>query len=130
MVTLKNTLLAPSKPKTRGVELRKFQVLGSGKNIRTNFFSYPPPPPGGTPRKKSCTSVPGIFFYPPPPGRTYEPTVSLHPKLGFRQGDSLSPLLFDVVAVLLIYDIKSLKVKLILLLYVDDILFCMPGRGA
>ena len=31
---------------------------------------------------------------------------------------------------LLIYDIKSLKIELVLLLYADDILLCVPGRGS
>ena len=38
-------------------------------------------------------------------------------------------MLFDVITVLLIFDIKSLKVELSILLYLDDILFCVPVCG-
>ena len=50
---------------TRGVELRKFQVLGS-KKIFTQIFFHTLPL-RGYPPKKSCTPVPGIFFSTPPP---------------------------------------------------------------
>ena len=53
----------------RGVELRKFQVLGSGKNIRANFFVPPPPPPPGVPPKKKLYAGTRNFFLPPPPSR-------------------------------------------------------------
>ena len=74
----------------------------------------------------SVMSAPILFCV----GRSFEPTVVLHPRSGIRQGDPLSPLLFDVITVLLIYDIKSLKIELVLLLYADDILLCVPGRGS
>ena len=47
---------------TRGVDLRKFQVPGSRKNFRVNFFSYPPPP------KKKLYAGTRFFFLTPPPG--------------------------------------------------------------
>ena len=39
-------------------------------------------------------------------------------------------MLFDVITVLLIFDVKSLKIEMSILLYADDILFCVPGCGA
>ena len=63
-------------------------------------------------------------------GKSVEPSVQLRPGSGIRQGVPLSPILLDVITVLLIYDIKSLKIQLTILLYTDDILFCVPGRGA
>ena len=74
----------------------------------------------------SVMSAPILFCV----GRSFEPTVVLHPRSGIRQGDPLSPPLFDVITVLLIYDVKSLKIELVLLLYADDILLCVPGRGS
>ena len=59
------------------------------------------------------------------PTRIFE----LHPRSGIRHGDLLSPLLFDVITVFLIYDIKSLHVDVQILLYADDILFCVPRCG-
>ena len=62
-------------------------------------------------------------------GQSFEPNIRLRPKSGIRQVDPRSRLFFDVATVLLIFDIKSLKVELSLLLYVDDLLLCVPGRG-
>ena len=46
-----------------GEELRKFQVLGSGKIFRANFFFHTatPPPP------KAARRYQEFFFLPPPP---------------------------------------------------------------
>ena len=46
------------------------------------------------------------------------------------KGDPFSPFLFDIIIVVLIYDVKSLNVEWCLLLYADAMLFCLLGRGA
>ena len=50
---------------TRGVELRKFQVLGSRKNFRANFF-FVTPPLRGYPPKKGVRRYQEFFSTPPP----------------------------------------------------------------
>ena len=62
-------------------------------------------------------------------GRTFQPSLFLHLRSRIRRGDPLSPLLFDVMTVFLIHDIKLLHVDVRILLPADDILFCVPGRS-
>ena len=46
------------------------------------------------------------------------------------QGDTRSPLLFNFITIFLIYDFRLLRVDAMVLLYEDNILLCIPGRGA
>ena len=53
--------------------------------------------------------------------------VVLQPKSGIRQGDPFSPLLSDVITVVVVYDFQRLKLQAKVLLYADDTLPCIPG---
>ena len=55
--------------------------------------------------------------------------MELRPGSRIRQGDPLSPLLFDVITILLVFDLERLPVEVLVLLYANDRLLCLPGRG-
>ena len=68
---------------TRAVDLRKFQVLGSGKNFCANFFFRSPLPLWGyPPKEKLYPGTRNFFSTPPPPGASrvshQDPTLGGH----------------------------------------------------
>ena len=82
---------------THGVDLKKFQVLGSGKNFRANFFSYPPPPPGVPPENKAVRRYQEFFSTPPPPPVTQQsrPLVVLRDDKGEVANSDFVPFIGD-----------------------------------
>ena len=60
-------------------------------------------------------------------GRGFKPSAELHPRSGIQQGDPLSPLLFNIVTIFLIYDFRLLLIDVHILFYVH-ILIRLPER--
>ena len=60
-------------------------------------------------------------------GSGYVSHVELRPSSGVRQGDPLSPVLFELLTTVLVYDLRQLKINLRVLLYADDVLLHIPG---
>ena len=80
---------------TRGVDLRKFQVLGSGKIVARIFFFVPPSPSGGTPPKKKLYAGTRNFFSTPPPPLKRLPDFSARNNTGPKKHWSWSWHTFD-----------------------------------
>ena len=63
-------------------------------------------------------------------GRGVEPSVEFRPRSGIKQGDPLSPLLFNVVTIFLIRGFQRIKCDSCIRFYADDILISVPGCGS
>ena len=63
-------------------------------------------------------------------GGGFEPNVEFRPPSDISQGDRLSPLLFNVVTIFLIYDFQRIKCDSCIRFYADDILISVPGCGS
>ena len=58
------------------------------------------------------------------------PNVSMTPQSGIRQGDPLSPPIFALLTVFLVYHFKNQCPGVVLMLYADDLLIWIPGGNA
>ena len=67
----------------------------------------------------------GVFFC---VNQGYVSRVEMTPDSGIRQGDPLSPTVFSVLTIFLIYLVRPRFPSIELLLYADDVLVYVPGR--
>ena len=64
-----------------------------------------------------------------PAGKGYVPGAYHHPRTGTRQGDSLSPALFSLVASFVIFPLQDLDPGLPVMMYADDLIIFLDGQA-